>query len=118
MFSEIDVSAPVYVHTGAADMRLGIDRLLTLVGEYNPLVGGYFVFFSRKKERVRILYWDRDGYCVWLKRLEVGAFKVDSSTAAVATITVECLRELLSGVELKRVIFRNKMAQKGSMISL
>lgn len=89
-------------------MRLGIDRLVLLVKEFNPLCGGYFIFFSRKRERVRILYWDEDGYAIWLKRLEAGTYKV-TVEEGVETIAAIDLRSLLSGTELSRIKYRRSI---------
>lgn len=92
-------------------MRLGIDRLVSSVKEYNPLLGGYFIFFSRRRERVRILYWDEDGYAIWLKRLEAGTYKV-AIEEGVETITAIDLKNLLSGTELSRIKFRRAVEKR------
>src|SRR5688572_29873594 len=70
--------ARVFLATGRVDGRKGMDGLSALVrskfGE-NPLSGEMFVFFSRRGDRVRVLYWDRDGYVLVTKRLEKGQFR-------------------------------------------
>ena len=92
-------------------MRLGIDRLVEMVNDFNPLRGGYFIFFSRKRERVRILYWDEDGYAIWLKRLEAGSFKVEIKEGT-ERITALDLKSLLSGTELSRIKFRREVGKR------
>lgn len=95
-------------------MRLGFDRLsekVKLELKRTPLAGGYFVFLSRCRRKVRILYWDRDGYAIWQKRLEAGAFKVEA-VDGYEVITGVDLLELLSGIDLSRIKFR-KSAEKG-----
>ena len=109
MFSPIDL--PVYVYCGVSDMRLGIDRLVGIIKEFNPLRGGYFVFFSRKRERVRIMYWNEDGYAIWLKRLEAGSYKV-TIAEGTETITAIDLKSLLSGTELTRIKYRRDVEKR------
>lgn len=106
--------AEVYLYQGASDMRLGFDRLsekIKLELKRTPLTGGYFVFLSRDRRKVRILYWDRDGYAIWQKRLEAGVFKVETLDS-YEVITGIDLFELLSGIDLSRIKFR-KNAEKG-----
>lgn len=104
----------VYLYQGACDMRLGFDRMaekIKLELKRTPFSGGYFVFISRCRRKVRILYWDRDGYALWQKRLEAGIFKVEILDG-YETISGVDLFELLSGVDLSRIKFR-KEAEKG-----
>ena len=72
----VPADAAVYVWQGAADMRAGFERLAALVHEHmqaSVLAGGVYVFVSRCRKRVKLLYWDNDGYALWYKRLEAGA---------------------------------------------
>ena len=69
----------VFVCTRVTDMRCGFDTLAAQVTRYlaeDPLSGHLFVFRSRKGDRVKILYWDTDGYALWCKRLERGTVKL------------------------------------------
>jgi len=64
--------------TQPVDGRKGADSLMAMVREvfaHDPLSGHLFIFFSRRCERVRIVYWDRNGYAMWTKRLEQGRFR-------------------------------------------
>ena len=104
----------VYLYTAAADMRHGIDRLSEKIRNEigrTPISGGIFVFLSRDRKKVRLLYWDRDGYAIWMKRLEAGAFKVELKDG-YETITGVDLFEVLSGMDLSRIKLR-KNAEKG-----
>jgi transposase len=98
----------VYLWLGRTDMRMGFDRLVCLVKEKisrSVIEGGLYVFFSRARKRVKILYWDRDAYALWHKRLEAGTFRVECSEG-YETITGVDLAELLGGVDLSRIKIR------------
>lgn len=67
----------IFLAVEPADMRKGFDGLKALVEAQlgcDPLSGHLFVFRSRRGDRLKILYWDRDGLAVWAKRLEQGRF--------------------------------------------
>lgn len=106
--------AEVYLHMEAADMRLGIDRLAEKIRaelKRTPLSGGIYVFLSRSRKKIRILYWDNDGYAMWLKRLEAGIFKVELKNG-YEQITGVDLKELLAGLDFSRINLRKKV-EKG-----
>jgi transposase len=110
----LEASTAVYLYTGIVDMRLGVERLCEKVQRESSRVvieGGYYVFFSRKRIKVKLLYWDRDGYAMWHKRLEAGAFKVRSHDG-YEEISTKDLEELLLGIELCRIKLR-KNVEKG-----
>lgn len=106
---------PVYLYTGTLDMRIGFDRVAEKVKvecERSVMRGGWYVFFSRSRDRVRIFYWDRDGYATWTKRLEAGSYKVERRDSGYDEITAIDLEALLEGVELSRIKMR-KSAENG-----
>lgn len=101
-------SAAVYVHTGVLDMRVGFDRLAARIqDEYHrsAMQGGWYVFFSRTRDRVRIFYWDRDGYAMWTKRLEAGSYKVEKRDGYEELPGID-LASILEGTELSRIKVR------------
>lgn len=97
----------IYVAVAAVDMRKYADGLSALVMRslgQEPTSGHVFVFFNRRRDIIRILFWDRDGYWVLSKRVERGHFrrlKIDNETASVV-VTSEQLGQILSGVEIGR----------------
>jgi transposase len=75
----IPANARIYFFQYPVDMRKGIERLSQLVEESfaNELTSGaYFVFINRTKDKMKVLYWDNDGFAIWWKRLEKGTFRL------------------------------------------
>ena len=101
----LPASVRVYLCLTPCDMRKSFDSLHALVREHLELdafAGHLFVFTSRRKDRVKILYWDRDGFAVWSKRLEEGTYAVPLSDGVERRqeITAQELGALLSGIDL------------------
>lgn len=102
------MAARIYLCTSPTDMRKGFDTLAALVKEFlaqDPLSGHLFLFVGRGKDRVKILYWDVDGFALWYKRLEEGTFRlprVNSEDAGVELKASE-LAMLLEGIDLKSI---------------
>ena len=112
--SSLDDSASmrIWLATAPADMRCGFDRLAELaqaVTRQNPLDGHLSLFRGRGGDRLKILYWDRDGYALWYKRLEEGVFKLPriNPDSKDATASVELrgseLAMILDGIDLSSV---------------
>jgi transposase len=99
-------SVRVFVATQPVDGRKGADSLIAIVRDllgHDPLSGHLYVFFSRRCDRVRIVYWDRNGIAMWTKRLERGrfrpAFAADGALSASAVEFAE-LALVLEGIDL------------------
>ena len=98
----------------AAQKRKSFDGLHGLVREHLELdafAGHLFVFASRRKDRVKILYWDRDGFAIWAKRLEAGTYAMPSAADAMERrreITTQELAALLSGIDLQQASRRKR----------
>jgi transposase len=90
----------VWLATAPLDMRRGFDRLAehvrTILAQ-DPLCGHLFVFGSRSGQRLKILWWDNDGYCIYYKRLEKGTFQFPSSKEKSIALSSAQLLKLLSG---------------------
>lgn len=87
------------------DMRRSFDGLLGLVRDFlgcDPLSGHLFVFRNRPGDRLKVLYWDRTGLCIWYKRLEKGTFKFPASSSDVASVEISWadLMLILEGIDL------------------
>jgi transposase len=100
-------SVRVFVATQPVDGRKGVDSLVAIVRcalMADPLSGHLYVFFSRRSNRVRIVYWDRNGFALWSKRLEKGRFHAcwseDGQLGAQAMEAAE-LALLLEGIDLR-----------------
>jgi transposase len=110
----LPASVRVYLCLTACDMRKSFDGLHALVREHLELdaFGGHlFVFASRRKDRIRILYWDRDGFAIWSKRLEEGTYAVplaESAEERRREITAQELSALLSGIDLAQATRRKR----------
>lgn len=106
----------VFLCTSPTDMRKGFDTLAVLVREglgYDPLSGHLFLFVGRRRDRLKLLYWDRDGYALWYKRLEQGTFRMPVAKPEPASIELKAseLAMLLEGIDL-RSIKRRKRFQR------
>ena len=100
----------VFLCTLPTDMRKGFDTLACLVQQelgQDPLAGDLFVFRSRRGDRLKLLWWDEDGYALWYKRLEKGSFRFPTAASESETRTVEVkaadLMMILDGVDLGSV---------------
>lgn len=119
----------VFVCVEPTDMRRSFDGLCGMARDImnqDPLSGHLFLFRNRNRDRLKILYWDRDGLAIWYKRLEKGTWQLptdirpnaarqnsdDSETSSQARLGVEISREelslLLDGVDLRSVERRQR----------
>jgi transposase len=78
----ISSNARIFFFQNPIDMRKGLEKLSVLVEENcigELFSGAYFVFVNRARDRMKVLYWDNDGFAIWWKRLEKGSFCLRSS---------------------------------------
>lgn len=121
----LPASMKIFVYTGVTDMRRSFDRLAQMVEEHlgqNPESGYLYLFFSRRRDCVKMLLWENDGFAIWYKRLELGTFsmpavdplcagtppRADGSQPAGVEIRARDLNLLLSGADPARVTRRKR----------
>jgi len=91
----------IFLYRPAADMRKGVEGLSGMVAEQfteSLFSGALFVFVNHRRNRVKILYWDRGGLALWYKRLERGRFRLPVSAGERAELTMAELAMLLEGI--------------------
>ena len=96
----------IWLATNPADLRKSFDGLAELVRQHlanDPLSGHVFVFHNKRSDRVKLLYWDEDGFVIVYKRLEVGTFRFPHAEGAGVEIRAADLQMLLDGVDLASV---------------
>ena len=105
-------STRIFLHRGATDMRKGFDGLAGMVRKHfrtDVLSGALFVFVNRRRTYVKILYWDRDGFAIYAKRLERGTFRIPVADTDQVELTPAELSMLLEGITPLRVNRRYRL---------
>lgn len=111
-------SVRIFLCLTPADMRRSFDGLAAMASELigeDPFSGHLFVFRNRHEDRVKVLYWDRDGYALWYKRLEKGTFRFPTSLrpgSSRVEIKASDLLMLLDGVDLVSVRRQRRYARQ------
>lgn len=111
--------AEIYLCIKPVDFRKGINGLAVLVEselQLDVFSERLFVFINRRRDKVKILYWERSGFCLWLKRLEKERFKWPTFLGGeVATLTGAQLNWLLDGVDLRYVQPHQSLRYKSAL---
>jgi len=97
------LSVRVFVYTQPTDMRRSFDRLAQMAQELlreNPFSGHLFVFVNRRADRMKVLFWDRSGFCLFYKRLEQGVFHLPACSRMSMEIDVPRLTLILEGLDI------------------
>ena len=92
----------VFLALGSTDMRKAINGLSIMVEQHlsrDPFSGDLFVFCNRRRNMVKILYWDKNGFCLWQKRLEKQKFPWPGTSEEAREISFEQLSMLLAGID-------------------
>lgn len=115
MISET-ISVRVYLACGSTDLRKSIDGLAVLVKEgfqLDPFSPCLFVFCNRKRDKLKILQWEHNGFWLYYRRLEKGKFQwPEKQDANVTTITKRELRWLLDGLPLNLIKAHPKVTER------
>ena len=113
----LPVSVRIYVAREAVDLRKAFDGLCAITRDafkLDPFTGHVFVFFNRRRDRIKLLLWERNGFWLLYKRLERGTFEVLTHAASSGEAHIEIdgrrLRLLLDGVDTKSSRFRRHFA--------
>jgi transposase len=122
MFPQLPAAVRIFLCTRPTDMRKSFDGLVGLVREFlgqDPLSGHLFLFLNRRRDRVKLLVWDRDGLVIHYKRLEAGTFQQldpsesarHASGTAGLELSVADLALLLNGIDLVTARHRKRYAR-------
>lgn len=110
----------IFLCLAPTDMRRSFDGLAAMVQtvlSQDPLSGHLFVFRSRRGDRVKVLYWDRDGYALWYKRLESGIFRFPQANASGAVeVSATDLMLVLEGIDVRDVRRHKRYRAKGDFV--
>lgn len=92
----------IWLYTQPADMRKSYNGLSALVKQKlqeEPLSGQLFVFINRKRTQMKVLYFDRTGYCIWGKRLEQGRFHFNGKSDIKQQLSWTDLKLIVDGID-------------------
>jgi transposase len=99
----------VFLYGQPVDMRRSFDGLYAIARhgmQQDPLAGHLFAFINRRATQIKVLYFDRSGWCIWAKRLEQGRLLSDWNKVQTSEIDFTQLKLLLEGIEVKRLRHR------------
>ena len=112
----------IFLAVTPTDLRKSHDGLAALVEhvlEADPFSGQLFVFRNKRSDRVKLLYWDGDGYALWYKRLEIGSYCFPAAPEGATRVAIAAsdLSMLLSGVDLTSVK-RSRRYQRSAAVKI
>ena len=105
MLGDISIAKDIYIACGYTDMRKSIDGLAAVVQEefhLDPFSPSLFLFCGKRRDRIKVLLWEGDGFVLLYKRLENGSFKWPRHEEDVKTISWQQFRWLMEGLELEQ----------------
>jgi transposase len=105
MFIDLE-TVRIFICAGSTDMRKqasGLARIVQNTMGSNPFDGSLYVFCNKRKNMIKIVYWETNGFCCWSKRLEKDTFVWPKEPAAMKGLEARQLRLLLQGMDIWRV---------------
>ena len=99
----IIIPTEIYVCIKPVDFRKSFNGLCGIVHttfSMNTLDGALFVFYNKRRNSVKLLHWEGDGYSIYQKKLESGTFEIPTNTKGYMELTSEMLHAILHGIEL------------------
>lgn len=105
----------IFIALGPTDMRKGFDALAAIVAQSlkrDPLSGQLFLFFNRRRDKMKVLYWDRDGLAIWYRRLEQGTYQIPQADPGSNSVEVraEELLMILRGIDYQSAKRRKRFS--------
>ena len=103
MLSDFSGADKIYIACGYTDLRHGIDGLASMVQEafdLNPFTNTLFLFYGKRRDRIKTLYWEGNGFVLLYKRLESGSFQWPRSETEARALTPQQYRWLMEGLSI------------------
>ena len=109
----LSAQTKIYLSISPTDMRKGFDGLCGLVADtlqQDPLSGALFLFTNRRRDRMKVLYWDGDGLAIWYRRLEQGTFQIPAVDMGLKTLEMRSdeFTMLLRGIDFQKIVRRKR----------
>jgi len=106
-------SVKIFVYTQPTDMRCGFNKLSMFAANFmghDPFSGHLFVYFNRRGDKCKILFWDRTGFCIWYKQLQKGTFQkpCKPGNSPCLEIDITNLSLILEGIDITRAKHRKR----------
>lgn len=110
-------SVRIFVYTQPADMRCGFNKLSMFASNimgHDPLSGHLFVYFNKRGDKCKILFWDRTGFCIWYKRLEEGSFQRIGNPSETTSLEIDItkLSLILEGIDISNAKQRKRYKRR------
>lgn len=105
MLNDFTEAEHIYIACGYTDLRRGIDGLAAIVQEQfqlNPFTNSLFLFCGRRRDRIKALYWEGNGFVLLYKRLESGSFQWPRNGEEAKTLTPQQYRWLMEGLSIEQ----------------
>ena len=110
-------SVRIFVYTQPADMRCGFNKLSMFANNImglDPFSGHFFVYFIKRGDYFKVLFWDRTGFCIWYKRLERGSFQRIGNPSKTTSLEIDIttLSLVLEGIDISRAKQRKRYQRR------